>query len=69
MGLDGRDCQTSSGCGGLTVLPRRWVVARTFGWFGRYRGLAKDDEELPQSSETMVLIVMIQVMLKRLAPP
>jgi len=51
---------------GFTVLPRRWVVERTFGWFGRYRGLSKDYEELPQSSEAMVLIAMIQVMLKRL---
>jgi putative transposase len=53
---------------GFTVLPRRWVVERTFGWFGRYRGLSKDYEQLPQSSEAMVLIVMIQVMLKRLEP-
>lgn len=52
----------------FTVLPRRWVVERTFGWFGRYRILSKDDEQLPQSSETLVLIVMIQVMLKRLEP-
>jgi putative transposase len=54
---------------GFTVQPRRWVVERTFGWFGRYRGLSKDYEELPESSEAMVLIVMIQVMLKRLEPP
>lgn len=53
---------------GFTVVPRRWVVERTFGWFGRYRGLSKDYEELPQSSEAMVLIAMIQVMLKRLEP-
>jgi putative transposase len=53
---------------GFTVLPRRWVVERTFGWFGRYRGLSKDYEQLPQSSEAMVLIVMIQVMLTRLEP-
>jgi putative transposase len=54
---------------GFTVLPRRWVVERTFGWFGRYRGLSKDYEQLPESSEAMVMIAMIQVMLKRLAPP
>jgi putative transposase len=54
---------------GFTVLPRRWVVERTFGWFGRYRGLSKDYEELPESSEAMVLIAMIQVMLTRLEPP
>jgi len=44
------------------------VVERTFGWFGRYRILSKDYEELPQSSEAMVRIAMIQVMLKRLEP-
>jgi putative transposase len=53
---------------GFTVLPRRWVVERTFGWFGRYRVLSKDYEQLPESSEAMVVIAMIQVMLKRLEP-
>ncbi len=51
---------------GFVVLPRRWVVERTFGWLGRYRVLSKDYEQLPESSETLVLIVMIQIMLKRL---
>ena len=32
---------------GFEVLPRRWVVERTFGWFGRYRRLSKDYEYLP----------------------
>jgi putative transposase len=54
---------------GFAVLPRRWVVERTFGWFGRYRALSKDYEQVPQSSEAVVLIAMIQVMLKRLEPP
>jgi putative transposase len=54
---------------GFVVLPRRWVVERTFGWFGRYRILSKDYEQLPASSEAAVLIAMIQVMLKRLEPP
>ncbi len=53
---------------GFVVLPRRWVVERTFGWLGRYRILSKDYEQLPESSETLVLIVMIQIMLKRLEP-
>ncbi len=52
----------------FVVQPRRWVVERTFGLFGRYRGLSKDYEQLPQSSEAMVLIAMIQLMLKRLEP-
>jgi len=50
------------------VLAKRWIVERTFGWFGRYRRLSKDYEEQPQSSEAMVYITMIQVMLKRLEP-
>ena len=53
---------------GFAVQPRRWVVERTFGWFGRYRGLSKDYEQLPESSETMIRIAMLQVMLKRLEP-
>jgi len=58
----------AKGSTGFVVQPRRWVIERTFGWFGRYRGLSKDYEQLPQSSEAMVLIALLQVMLKRLAP-
>jgi len=54
---------------GFVVLPKRWIVERTFGWFGRYRRLSKDYEELPASSETMIFIAMIHLMLRRLAPP
>ncbi len=54
---------------GFVVLPKRWIVERTFGWFGRYRRLSTDDEELPASSETMIYIAMIHLMLRRLAPP
>jgi putative transposase len=56
------------GAKGFAVLPRRWVVERSFGWLGRYRVLSKEYEQLPESSEAMILIVMIQVMLKRLEP-
>jgi len=54
---------------GFVVLPKRWIVERTFGWFGRYRRLRKDYEELPASSESMIYIAMIHLMLRRLAPP
>ena len=48
------------------VLPRRWVVERTFGWIGRYRRHSKDYEYLTESSETMILISMIQLMAHRM---
>lgn len=53
---------------GFVLLPRRWVVERTFGWFSKYRRLSKDYETLPDSSETMIRIAMITIMLHRLEP-
>ena len=50
------------------ILPRRWVVERTFGWFGFYRRLAKDYERSPRHSEAFVYIAMSNIMLCRLAP-
>jgi len=49
---------------GFVVLPRRWVVERTFGWFGRYRRLSRDFEHTTSSSETDVYIASIRRMLK-----
>lgn len=54
---------------GFKLLPRRWVVERTFGWLGRYRRLSKDYERLPQSSEAMVYLGMTRLMLRRLTAP
>lgn len=48
------------------VLPRRWVVERTFGWWNRWRRLSKDYEQNPRSSEAWIHIVMIAIMLKRI---
>lgn len=52
---------------GFQVLPRRWVVERTFAWLGRYRRLSKDYEYLCQPSETMIRAAMIRLMVRRLA--
>jgi putative transposase len=51
----------------FAVVPRRWVVERTFGWLGRFRRLSKDDEFLPATSETTIYLVMIQILVHRLA--
>lgn len=53
---------------GFVVLPRRWIVERTFGWFGWYRRLSKDYEELTENSEAMILVCMIHRMLRQLKP-
>ena len=51
---------------GFVVLPRRWVVERTFGWLVRHRRLVRDYETLPETSEAMIYLAMIRLMLKRL---
>ena len=53
---------------GFAVQPRRWVVERTFGWLGRYRGLSKDYEALPESEEAWIYLAMTHLMLRRLEP-
>jgi len=52
---------------GFSVLPRRWVVERTFAWLGRYRRLAKDYDFLPHTAETFIQLAMIHIMIRRLA--
>ena len=52
---------------GFVVLPRRWVVERTFSWFGRNRQLAKDFENLAVTLATFVTLASIQLALRRLA--
>lgn len=52
---------------GFKVLPRRWVVERTFAWLGNCRRLSKDYEECTLSSEGTVYLASIQTLLKRLA--
>lgn len=57
-----------SDVGRFVVLPKRWIVERTFGWFSKYRRLSKDYETLPASSEAMIRLAMISLMLHRLKP-
>jgi putative transposase len=51
---------------GFVLLPKRWVVERTFGWFGKYRRLSKDYEYLTASSEAMIYVAMIHLMVRRI---
>jgi putative transposase len=53
---------------GWVKLPQRWVVERSFAWLGRYRCHSKDYERLTESSEGMIYVSMIHLMLKRLRP-
>lgn len=53
---------------GFQVLPRRWVVERTYAWCGKYRRLSKDYEATTSSSETMIYLAMIHRMTCRLRP-
>ena len=51
---------------GFQVLPRRWVVERTFGWLGRYRRLSKDYEGLTESSQAFIYAAMIHIMVRKM---
>lgn len=51
---------------GFEVLPRRWVVERTFAWLSRHRRLSKDYEELPETTEAWCYAAMLRPMLRRL---
>lgn len=50
----------------FVLLPKRWVVERTFGWFNRFRRLSKDYEADPRKSESLIYIAMTHLMLRRL---
>lgn len=56
------------GVAGFVLLPKRWVVERTFAWLGRARRLSKDHERRTDSSESMVRVRGIQLLLNRLQP-
>lgn len=52
---------------GFVVIPHRWVVERTFAWFGRYKRLLRDYELCPLHSESMIYAAMTHLLLRRLA--
>ncbi len=55
------------GSKGFQVVPRRWVVERTFAWICKFRRLSKDYEYLVENSESFIYAAMIHIMLRRLA--
>lgn len=55
------------GVGGFQVLPKRWIVERTFGWLAWNRRLVKDYEEKTEVSKALVQMAMIRLMLRQLA--
>ena len=55
------------GTKGFLLLPKRWIVERTFAWLGRYRRLSKDYEYDTHTSEAVIRVAMIHLMVRRLA--
>ena len=51
---------------GFQVLPRRWVVERTFSWIDHNRRMSKDYERLPETSEAFIYVAMSRLMVRRL---
>ena len=59
--------EREAGKKGFQIIPKRWVVERTFAWLGRNRRLSKDYEFLPQTSETWIYLAMVALLTRRLA--
>jgi len=64
--LDRETARKPKGQRGFAVLPWRWIVERTFAWLGRWRRLKADYECLPETTEALIHIAMIRLMLRRL---
>ena len=65
--LGAADGAAPVGLKGFVVLPKRWIVERTFAWLARYRRTTRDDEKTTLSSEAVVHLAMIRLMARRLA--
>ncbi len=52
---------------GFEILPKRWIVERTFGWLNRFRRLSKDFELYAEMSEAMIFGSLIRLMTRRMA--
>ena len=51
---------------GFEVLPKRWIVERTFGWLGRCRRIVRDVENLTRSHAAFIMLAMIRLMMRRI---
>jgi putative transposase len=58
--------ERTPGVRGFAVLPKRWIVERTFGWLSRNRRMSKDYERKVQTSETLIGLAMIRLLVARL---
>jgi transposase len=65
-GLATEIVKRSDAAKGFEVLPRRWVVERTFAWLGRCRRLAKDFENMSRNALAFLKLASIRLMLRRL---
>jgi len=67
LGWEIEVAQRPEGSRGFQIVPRRWVVERTFAWICKFRRLSKDYEYLTETSEAFIYAAMIHVMVRRLA--
>jgi putative transposase len=65
-GWDLEVVERTPGVRGFSVLPKRWIVEGTFGWLSRNRRMSKDYERKVQTSETLIQVVMIRLLVARL---
>ena len=66
LGWELQVVESDEGESGFSVDPKRWIVERTYGWFGGWRRLDREYERRTDSSETMVHFAMLRIALNRL---